>query len=186
MKQVAQKQYKHPFRKRGGKSAYTLIEMMVVVSILLVLASVILPNLAAIESSRRFREQEAALLRLQREARNEALRARVPVAIRLDGGVVVMERTPLDEDPVEVRRIELTEDFKVAKTRLGNDSTDSESWAWKTYPDGSADTCGLEFEEGEAVRSLLLPAQGDGRWSDGELPEVLDERWAAGELEQRG
>lgn len=186
-KVVAVKQVAHNRIAQGRVvlQGFTLIEMLVVISVLTVLVAFIFPNLTAIESSRRFREQEAALLRLQAEARNESLRNRSPVTLRVEGSTVIMERVPTDADPVEVQRVELTQEFKVAKTRLGNDDLDADSWAWTTYPDGSADTGGLEFEEGSAIRSLLLPADKEGYWADGELPEVLQERWTAGELQQR-
>ncbi|MBC8138949.1 MAG: type II secretion system protein [Fibrella sp.] len=175
-------------RQRG----YTLIEMIVVITILAMMAALIIPNFLAMKRSREIRDAESALMRLPTEARIEAQRSATPVTIRVEGGELVMERaaTVEEPEPIEVKRLKLPDGMRMEAARLGTETTDLGSWQWIVYPDGSAETAGLEFVEGESARhSLMLPSKPDesSRWLDGELPqEDANERWTAGELEQRG
>lgn len=177
---------------RLGQRGYTLIEMIVVITILAVMAALIIPNFLAMKRSREIRDVESALIRLPSEARIEAQRSNTPVTLRVDGDDLVMERSStLEEpDPVEVQRLELPEAIRVDAARLGTESSDLGSWVWTVYPDGSAESAGLEFLEGESSRhSLIFPAKSSdsSRWLEGELPlDEENERWTAGELEQRG
>lgn len=177
---------------RSRRSGFTLIEMIVVITILALMAALIIPNFLAMKRSREQRTLEAELIRLPAEARLEAQRSAVAVTLRVDGDALVMERAPNQDesDPTIVKRLELSDEMRVDSAREGNQSIDLASWQWVVYPDGSADTAGLEFVEGESSRhSLLLPANSgeNSRWLAGSLPEDNSgERWPAGDLEQRG
>ncbi|MGC4044508.1 MAG: type II secretion system protein [Armatimonas sp.] len=161
-------------RRRG----FTLIEMCVVITILAMMAALIVPNLVALKRSRDVLDAEAALLRLPDRARAEARKSKTTVSLRVEGDAVVMERTPLEEDPVEITRLtspQLT--FSV--------STD---WIWNVRADGTADRATLEVMEGSNAKTMLLPPDGEPRFltadeADQESPE--NEKWSAGELEVR-
>ena len=179
-------------RRGAARRAYTLIEMIVVITILALMAALILPSFLAMKRSREMRDAESALIRLPAEARVEARRSAAAVTLRVEDETLVMERAGTEDapDPVEVKRLELPEGIRVDAARSGADSTDVASWKWVVYPDGSAETAGLEFVEGESARhSLMLPATGgeSSRWVPGELPQDNEnDRWSAGEIEKRG
>ena len=168
------------------RRGFTLVEMTVVIAILAMIAALVVPNMIAIKRSQDIRVMEASLLRAPAEARNEARKAQVPVVLRVDGDVLVMERMSTEGDPEEVKRVTLVDGVRIESARQGSETMDLASWQWVVYPDGSADTGLLEFSEGETRKSLVLAADGNARWVTGEVPEITQEWWPAGELEQRG
>lgn len=175
----------YPNRVRRG---FTLMEMTVVITVLLLMAAFVVPNMLAIRRSRSILDMEAAIQRLPREAHNEAMKSHQAVALRVENNALVMERVPANEDGgsnQELKRVSLGEEFNVTRAQNGKESIDVASWKWTTYPDGSADQGGLEFTEGSQTKSLVLPKQGDYTWQEGNLPEPTEEEWQAGEIEKR-
>lgn len=182
--------------------------MTVVITFLALMAAMIIPNLVAIKRSRDLQDVEAALARLPMEAKNEARRARVPVTLRVDGNTVVLERLAVPEEgtaaaigtdaasaePEEFRRVRLGRDIEVETVLTADESLDVAAWQWTVYPDGSADASGaLLFSVAGTQKALALTGDGGSRWVTGEVGadiaesvSVASERWAAGELEQRG
>ena len=169
-------------RQRG----FTLIEMTIVITILALTAALIVPRVSAIKDSRAFHDQEAAIIRLPREARNEARRSGQPVTLRVSSNTLVIERTPSQDSSQVVKQLSLGSSFVVNRAQKGSEDTDISSWTWVAYPDGSSDKGGLEFTAGGKAKYLLLPSQGNALWDDGNLPPSAQERWKAGELQQRG
>lgn len=169
------------------RRAFTLIEMMVVIAVLTLLAAFITPNLVALQRSRTLRSLEASVLRLPAEARVEAQRRRAAVTLRVDGDNLVLESKPSkDEDPVEVKRLSLEGELTAQEAQTNGEGVDLASWAWTVYPDGTAKAASLELQEGSQTRTLLFSSEGEARWATGTEVSPAEERWQAGELEQRG
>jgi prepilin-type N-terminal cleavage/methylation domain-containing protein len=183
----------YPRSRRTPRSnrfrGFTLIEMTVTITVLLVMAALVLPNAVAIQRSRQIRLMEASLQRLPSEAKMEARKANAPVTLRVDGDAIVMEQIPVGEDaggdPIEIRRVTLTNGIRMEKATQGQETVDTASWEWRVYPDGSSAAVNLEFLEDGAVKSLVIGSEGDAHWVNGEESEVPDERWAAGDIEVR-
>jgi type II secretory pathway pseudopilin PulG len=167
-------------------TGFTLMEMSIILVVLALFAALVVPNVVAIKRSRDLAALEADVARLPVTGRNEARSARVPVALRVDDTDLVLERRPPDADPQVVKRVPLTGDLRIESARNANGLTDVATWTWTVYPDGSADAGGLEFSEGQNRKSLTLETDGGSRWMSGDLPDDLDEKWPAGELEKRG
>ena len=73
----------------------------------------------------------------------------------------------------------------MSSTRKSGESTDTSSWTWKVYPDGTAEAATLEINEGTGSKTLQLTPEGDGRWLGASETEQTSEKWSAGELEER-
>ncbi|MGI4791545.1 MAG: pilus assembly FimT family protein [Janthinobacterium lividum] len=168
--------------KRRG---FTLIELIVVLFVLLLLTTAIVPRVVAIQRSRRTKDLEAKIIRLPAEARNEAVRSGNPVRIRVDGAALVMDRAPINGTAEEVKRIALGTGIQVNTVEEAGQPSNTGSWQWTIYPDGSADDGGIQFTEGTAQKSLVLSSDGSVRWLIGDLPAGTPERWPAGQLQQR-
>lgn len=168
-----------------GSRGFTLVELVVVIFVLLLLSTAVVPRVIALQKSRRLKDVEARIVRLPVEARNEAVRAGVPVRLRVDGAALVLERAPTQGAPETVKRVALGGGIQVDAVRLGDQPSNTGAWQWTVYPDGSADAGGIQFAEGAAEKSLLLSSNGDVRWLSGDLPDGTPERWPAGSLRQR-
>jgi len=190
--------------RRRRSAAYTLVEMVTVTAILAMMAALIAPNLVALQRSRVLRETEAAILRLPAEARVLAARRREPIAMRVDGDDLILERASVDEaapgamgtldslptgaddEQDTLKRVALAGEVRVESAQQGEAAVDPGTWRWVVYPDGSAETGGLILRFGAEQKALYLPVRGAARWADdGELPDPTLERWPAGEVEQR-
>lgn len=172
--------------RRSSRAAFTLIEMVVVTAIVALMSALILPNLVAIQRSRMLRDEQAVLKRLPTEARNEAVKARVTVSLRVDGNEIVMEReNTKTNEPESVKRVPVGNGFQVTGAQSGNDTSDVGSWKWQAFPDGTSDSGGLTFQVGSEQQSLWIPADGPARWVGADLPQTTDNSWPAGDLQQR-
>lgn len=164
------------------KYAFTLVELTVVCAILVIIAATIVPNLVAVTRSRSLKDLEGNVARLPAEARNEAVKSQTPVRLRVSGTTLVMERVPATGEPAQVKMVDLGDSLTVDAAQQNGKTTDAGSWVWMVYPDGSADSGGVEFTEGQAQKSLVLSANGGVQWIDGPLPDSAQDTWPAGQL----
>lgn len=169
-------------RRRRG---FTLVEIVVVCAILIVIAGAIVPNLLTITQSRNLKDLEGNVARLPAEARNEAIQTQTPVRLRFSGTTIVMEEVPADGDPQQVKEVDLGDSLQVDTVQLNGKPSDVGSWEWTVNPDGSADSGGVEFSEGQAHKSLILSPTGTAQWISGDLPDQSQDQWPAGQLLQR-
>jgi type II secretory pathway pseudopilin PulG len=165
--------------------AFTLVEMIVICAVLLIIAAAIVPNLLAITRSRSLKDLEADVARLPAEARNEAVQTDTPVRLLISGTMLVMEQVPATGDPQQIKEVDLGDSLQVETVELNGTPTDVGSWEWTVYPDGSADSGGIQFSEGQAQDSLILSSTGTAQWISGELPDQSQDQWPAGQLLQR-
>ena len=168
------------------RRAFTLIEMMVVIAVLTLMAAFITPNLVALQRSRVLRSLEASVLRLPAEARAEAQRSGGAITLRVDDDVLVLERKPAkNEDPVEVKRLPLSGEITAQAAETNGEGVDLASWTWTVYPDGTSKAATLQLQEGRASKILIFSSEGEAQWGTGREVSPAEERWQAGELEQR-
>ena len=171
------------------RRAFTLIEATVVIMVLALLAALVVPNVVAIQRSQAVRTLEQKVLRLPAEALNEARRNKKAVTLRAEGSDTLVLELAGDEGaaPTEIKRLTLSADLRLDAAHSKGESVDLASWEWTVYPDGSATPGRLDLAEGSKILSLRLPENGElPRWSTASSTEAGDERWSAGELEQRG
>ena len=165
--------------------AFTLVEAVVVCAILIVIASALVPNLLAFTRSRRVKDLEGNVARLPAETRNEALQLRTPVRLRVSGTTLVMEQVPATGNPQQVKTVDMGDTLQVDSVQLNGKPSDVGSWEWTAYPDGTADSGGIQFSEGAAQKSLILAPTGEAQWISGPLPDQSQDQWPAGQLLQR-
>jgi prepilin-type N-terminal cleavage/methylation domain-containing protein len=173
-------------RVSPARAGFTLIEMSVVITILALMAALTVPNLVAIKTSRDGRDKEEAIRRLPSQALSLAREGKTAVTLKVDGSDLVLEQVAKDDPDTtdEVKRLSLGS-FSVSSTRKAGESSDTSSWEWKVYPDGTAEAATLEINEGTGSKTLQLTPEGDARWLGSGETEQTSEKWTAGELEQR-
>ena len=175
------------FQRRG----FTLIELIVVIFILLLITAAVVPNVVSIGLSRDLKNREARIARLPAEARNEAVRRGKPVRLRVEDAALVMEQVPSDTNAgangtaPQIKQVSLGKSIQVESVQLSGQPSDTGTWQWTVYPDGSAENGGIQFVEGRVRKSLLLSADSAAQWISGGLPAEAPERWPAGNLRQR-
>lgn len=175
----------NPRRRNLSTTAFTFVEVSVVITVLLLMAAVMLPRLSAVKKSRDLRSLEAKVARLPVEARNEAVKSSAPVTIRLSDTALVMERTPANGSAEQVKQIDLGSTMQVDDAQRNGQEAAPASWQWTAYPDGTSDSGGLTVIEGDQRKSLIMPKAGFPTWVTGDLPDASQDQWPAGDLLQR-
>ena len=172
-------------RNRYRSQAFTLIEVILVITILTLMVALVVPNLIAIQRSRQLLSLEASIVRLPAEARVAAVKSGQPVTIQVTGEALVMQQTQTDGSSSEMKQVPLGTQITVENTQQDGRPVDPTAWQWTAYPDGTADSGGLEFSLGTTTKSLVIPRDRNARWIDGTLPDTSQDEWPAGELLQR-
>jgi Tfp pilus assembly protein FimT len=172
--------------RRRTAAGFTLIELCIVLVVLMLFVGLVVPNLAAVKRSRELAVVEASIARLPIQARNEALTAKTPVTIRVSGSSLIMERTPTTGEAQSVRQVDLIDGIQIEAAQLNGQTVSGDGWKWTVYPDGTSDSGGLQFIEGSLQKSLLMTDKSETRWLGEALPDTTQDRWQAGELQQRG
>jgi len=163
-----------------------LVETIAVTAVLLLISTIAAQNYVAIRRGQDERALAASIERLPTEARIEARRGGLPVALRTDGESLWLEQIPAEGDPAELRRVTLRGDVAVESTRMAGIDTDPGQFEWVVQPDGTSASADLGIRFGDRQRTLRLGRVGDARWSDGAIEDAPEESWPAGERVNRG
>lgn len=171
-------------KRRGqGQQAFTLIELVLVVLVLSAMVAIVVPRLIAIKKSRDLTNLEASIARLPTLARNAAMSSGKPVTLQISDDTLVMQQSQTDGSAAQqLKQVPLGNQITVENTQLDSKTVDPTAWTWTAYPDGSADSGGLEFTEGTVQKSLVIPRDRNVRWIDGALPDTSGDEWTAGQL----
>ncbi len=171
----------NPSYKRG----YTLIELVVVVVVLTVLASLVIPNLVRAKEGQEKRDFEASLYRLASYARERAIQERKTIALALsDRSFVVNEEREGQE--IELRRLTMPEGVDTGSFAAEGEDSTSNDWRLRFYADGSSDGGGVELNNDGRIRSLQIGTNGTLTVVEGNLEDNGTKKWTAGEIEKRG
>lgn len=177
-------------RRSRTSSGFTLIEMMVVITLLVLMAAMVVPNLARLREAQQKRDFVSGLATFARQAREEAITGGQSVRLRLGDGesaleIVTTDLTSGDERTIRTRRF--PDGFGTGQTRIEDTLAPGSEWQLTFFPDGSSVRGGIEITEGQRVYALVLDNEiGQPRLVEGNLPDLSQDRWAAGEIERRG
>jgi len=129
-------------RRRAG---FTLVETLIVLFVMVLIAAGVTARLVTFTQARAIKDLEANVARLPTEARNEAVTTQTPVRIRIVGADLVEEQVSVSGEPVTIKEVDLSSTLTVDGVQLNGQTSDTGSWAWTVYPDGSADKAGIQF-----------------------------------------
>lgn len=172
------------------RRAFTLIEMTVLSGVLIIIASLVLPNAFRLRDSMRILTTQAQIERFLSSARIEASRSGKTVVVRSDGASLVMEQSITGPESEQLRTLELDGLLTVASIKASDsdltqstetDNTDS----WSAYADGMCDPSDFTFDTDTSDPKILrMTSKGRATWYFlNTLPEedVTDGKWDAGE-----
>jgi hypothetical protein len=158
--------------------------MMVACAVLVLLAGLVVPRAVAILQSRHDQDTLDAIARLPQEVRNKAVALNEPVSLKVQSNTLVMEEDPPDQSPTTLKTVDLGT-VQVGDVQQNGQQTNTGTWAWTAYPDGTAIRAGIGFNVGQMQKSLVLNADGTSQWQDGDVPDESQDQWTAGQLETR-
>jgi type II secretory pathway pseudopilin PulG len=170
------------------RRAFSLVEMSVLIGILLLLATLVLPNVMRMQDAMAMVTAKSNVVVYVSQAVTEARKSSVTVRLRDDGGALVMESVQGSQDPVEIRSStfngKLTLQSVEAPPAEANGDPEALEY-WSAYSDGQCDAADLTFTT-DTGNTLILRVTKTGACS-WFTPENLPDtqagggKWAAGD-----
>jgi prepilin-type N-terminal cleavage/methylation domain-containing protein len=173
---------------RKNNSGFTLIEMTVVITILVLLVAAVMPNLTSEKRSREARQFFAHARNLVQETRSRSMGDDQTRVLRFDesGNRLVVDRLDLETgDSVEERALELPEGVEGSAYLIEEETSNAAEWQVAFYADGKSSKGGITLTNNGRPISIVIDEGGTVRQVDGELPDTSQDIWDAGGYEQR-
>ena len=171
------------------KSGFTLVEIIVVVTFLVLIAGMLGPNLAAFQDGQRIKSYLLNVRSLAMDGRETAFRTGSRTVMRYeDGEGFILEAVQSDATSERTQVRTVRSDRTPAPDRFiaGGSERGSGDWELSFYPDGRSDGGGVHFDLGGEGTSLVVnPRTGRSTIEAGAIPDFADDEWSAGDYERR-
>lgn len=171
-----------------GRRGFSLIELSVVVLVLAMLAATVVPRLVALRRGDEVRRFKMKLPALIGEARSRAISSGETAVVQLQASENRFGlASGAESSESQAKTISLPGDAAVQKTRIGRTEGEASDWEIRFFPDGTCQGGAIEFRIDGSILTLVVDGRsGRAQWTEGGIPPIEDEEWAAGELEIRG
>lgn len=170
------------------RRAFSLVEMSVLIGILLLLATLVIPNVMRMQDAMAMVAAKSNVVVFVSQAMSEARKSSVTVRLRDDSGTLVMESVQGSQDPAEIKSStfngKLTLQSVEAPSAEANGDPEALDY-WSAYSDGQCDAADLTFSTDTGNNLILrVTKTGASTWFTPEnLPDAQagGGKWAAGD-----
>jgi len=170
------------------RRAFSLVEMSVLIGILLLLATLVIPNVMRMQDAMAMVTAKSNVVVFIAQAMTEAKKASVTVQVRDDSGTLVMESVQGSQDPVEIKSSTFNGMLTLASVETPPVETNGDPQPldnWSAYSDGQCDAADLTFTT-DMGSSLVLRVTKSGMatwFTQDNLPDAQASggKWAAGD-----
>ena len=173
---------------------FTYIEMLVAVFVVMLMASIAVPNIVEFHQSQDLRTFKAKLIAYAKEARSIAIDSGDTVTMTYDKDakqIEIVDQTSSGQT-LPVHRLKMPDNVtakRFSSEQQGasaEEGTEGSAWKVSFYSDGACAGGGIEFSERDEPFSFVLQRTGsEGRIVDGPLPDLSLDQWQAGSYAQR-
>lgn len=167
-------------RAFSWRRGFTLMELMVVVTVILIATLFILPMFMQQRAAQTDRAFRTDLRRLAQLAREQAIRTQETVTLRIETGAQEMRVEP--DGPTA--RVPESVSYDGGQTGP-RDTQVSGDWSMEFRPDGTTEGGWVQFSQGESPLFLLVRPDGSSELTDTQPEPRRNETWSAGEYERR-
>lgn len=182
---------------------FTIVEVVLVMVIIAIVASMIMPSFQAIQRSQAATGFRQGLESVAQKARTRAIRENRATHILFDSngsiGWDFIEEAAVDpqtgestgtETELELGQVrdpvQPTATTSFSTYELNREDVDQTDWQVGFFPDGSADRAYLEFTMDDQTFVLIVNNRsGSTRVVQGTIEDQTDDEWEAGEIERR-
>lgn len=170
------------------RRAFSLIEMSVLIGILLLLATLVIPNVMRMQDAMAMVTAKSNVVVFVSQAITEARTTSTTVRLRDDSGTLVMESVQGAQDPNEIRSSSFNgkltlQSVEAPPVNAGGDPETLEYWS--VYSDGQCDAADLTFttDTGSSIILRVTKAGAATWYSPENLPDaqVAGGKWTAGD-----
>jgi hypothetical protein len=158
--------------------------MITVITVLVVVSIMVVPNLVSMQSASDRRDAISGIRRAPADAREKAIQKGQTMQLVYDEPTHELQVQQVGNDgaAAPVSHFPITQDLEPVRYELAGKESSATDFKLLFSPDGRSNGGGIEFTS----FSLTVDTSGAIRFIDGPLPPPEDERWEAGSLEQRG
>ena len=168
------------------RRAFTLVEAIATIAVLLLVAGVAVPNLVRVREGQRRRSVIAALERLPELARVRARERGEAVAVRIETDAAVLVAGAGGDSEAEITRVPLLGLVTLEPVVAAEPVADETEWEWRVQPDGTAPTRDARLVDGATEWTARFEPDGRLRWLDADEVAATEDSWPAGERVDRG
>lgn len=167
----------------ASKSAYTLVEMLVVITVLALVSAAIAPSLLSMQKSADRRECISGIKRVAAVARERAVQNGLTTQVVYDDSNKQLQVQDVDDqgNATTINQVTLRGGIEPDKFQVQGKDSNASDFKLTFTADGHSNGGGIEFED----FSILVDSNGFSKYMTGALPDPLDQEWQAGDLEQR-
>ncbi|AIE87567.1 prepilin-type N-terminal cleavage/methylation domain-containing protein [Fimbriimonas ginsengisoli] len=170
-----------------SRRGFTLIEVSVVITIIVVLAALVTPNLSNMLASRQVRTFVNALPDIAGQTRDAARNQGVTTKLTYDDSahqlIASIER--VNQDDETITSLAVPNPVQIQAFQADGQQKSAGDWTLHFYSDGHSDGGGVETNDAGMLRSLVVDRNGVATLVRGPLPDATEERWPAGDYEHR-
>ena len=192
-----------PNKSRG----FTLIELMVVVTILVLTTALIMPRVGTMKAQRQSRAFVPNLRRIASMARTEAIDRGQTTMLTWDQSQNVVSLVTVDSNStgisgspsttsstptlnstsnnVTIATINVPPTVSTSSFSVGDNPAQNPDWELHFYADGTCEGGGVEFLDSGSQMHLQLNRLGIGELTSGPLAVGTESHWSAGDFERR-
>lgn len=168
------------------RAAYTLIEMMAVVFVIAALSAIAAPSIASVVKSTRIRNYLSAVEKIVIDATQLAQSSGRTVTLTSDedGSFQLTQDLGNLAEPTVQATVQATPGLAPGRFTSGSEEKNAGDWSTRFFSDGTSDKGGVEFSGGGDSWYLSIDNRGHGTLQKGELPEMQEDSWPAGDYVQ--
>jgi type II secretory pathway pseudopilin PulG len=170
------------------RRAFSLIEMSVLIGILLLLATLVIPNVMRMRDAMAMVSAKSNVVVFISQAISEARSRSSTVRLRNDNGTLVMESVQGTQDPVEIKSSSFNGKLTLqsAETPPVTANGDPELLDyWSAFSDGQCDAADLTFVTDNGRNMILRVSKtGSATWfapNNAPSAQATGGKWAAGD-----
>lgn len=176
--------------RRRLQRGFTFIEMGAVITIVVLAAMVALERVSATIPGERVRAFRADLHRLAVVAKERAASSSRATLLRMDGtgNSIEVVQTDSDGNETSITAVAIPDPVRTREFQLRGATSTADEWQISFEPDGTCLAGGIGFWDGANMQFAVGfdPRTSEAVIVDGDIPDLGEDRWQAGELEIRG
>lgn len=197
---------------RAATKGFTLIELLVIIVVISLIAVMVYPNVFALRTSREAKNFLTNIRALAVQARNEAINRGQTIVMTSDSAnhhVTIDVDTTTTNNNIGAQQTQAPlqlenggasstalPDFSAVNVtipgnttlqtfKLGTNDSNEGAWMLHFYADGRTDGGGFEILQYGQTHSFVVDPNGSNQMLNGNYPDQTQNKWTAGQYEQR-
>jgi len=170
-----------------NRRGFTLIEVTVVITILVILSALLSTRIVAMLASRQVQSFIDGLPRIATQAREAAITQGQTAKLTYDQSQQTLHVAAEQSGQPDktVADLSVPSNVQLDSFQLAGQTSGAGDFTLRFYPDGHSDGGGIETNSNGSMRSLVVDTNGLAKLVNGPLPAASQDTWTAGDFVHR-